>query len=66
MFLTLLMITMIFIAIASYFSMPLELTIPLILPFFITAVVMTSEIMPVFGAVLIYLAILFTRRFWLN
>lgn len=65
-FLTLLFITMLFIAIAGAFSLPLELTAPFILPFLLVSAVVTSEIIPVLGATLIYLAIVFTKRLFLN
>jgi len=64
-FLTLLFITMVFLGLAGAFKMPLELTIPFILPFFLVGYMVSGAFLPVLGVAIIYLSILLLKRMFL-
>ena len=65
-FLSLFFILAILIVICLGFRMPLELTIPLVLPFILGALTITGGLLPTLGVVILYLSILFTKRFFLG
>lgn len=65
-FTTLLVILMIIIAIAFLFRIPLEWTMPLVLPVLIAYMSYSSEFLTVGGVILIYLAVVFTKMFVIN
>ena len=50
-------------ALCFMFKLPIELTIPLVLPMIIYAMAYNSEIIPIGGVALIYMAILFAKWF---
>ena len=63
-FLTVLIIFMLLIALSLLFRLPFEMLIPIVLPLFIVSMAYSSEFLAIGGLLLIYLAIIFTRRFW--
>lgn len=65
-FLSLLYMMLFFIGVASMFRLPIEITVPIVIPFLIVGVIITSQLIPALGVGLIYLAIIFTKRLFLN
>ena len=65
-FLTIFMLVMAIIAMCSVFRLPLELTIPLVLPLLITISISTGEIVSILGVGLIYAAILIAKKWVAN
>lgn len=65
-FLTVLLIFLILIAISLMFKLPLEILIPIVLPLFIVCMAFSTEFLAIGGLLLIYLAVIFSKRFWLN
>jgi len=65
-FLTLLLMVFILIIVGMATGLPIELTIPIIFPILIASAVVTSEMFPPLAVGAIYLAILFTRNFFLT
>lgn len=65
-FLTVLLIFLILVAISLMFKLPLEILIPVVLPLFIVSMAFSTEFLAIGGLLLIYLAIIFSKRFWLN
>lgn len=61
-FLTLLSIFVFFIAIAVGFRLPIEITVPVVLPFVLVAMVTTSNFGAVIGATAIYLAFILAKN----
>lgn len=65
-FSTLLLLLVLLIAVALTFRIPLEWTMPLVLPVLIAYMSYSSEFLTVGGVVLIYLAVVFTKMFVIN
>lgn len=65
-FLSLFFILSILIVICLGFRMPLELTIPLVLPFVLVGLTIVGGLLPTLGIIILYMAILFTKRFFLG
>lgn len=65
-FLTVLLIFLLFVAVALMFKLPIEILIPLVLPLFIVSMAYSTEFLAIGGLLLIYLSIIFSKRFWLN
>lgn len=65
-FMTVLLIFLILIALALLFRLPIEILIPLVLPMFIVGMAFSTEFLAIGGLMLIYLAVIFAKRFWLN
>jgi len=65
-FITLLLIMLIFLTFAFLFKIPLEYTLPLILPLLMVYMAYTSQFLAIGGIILIYLAIVFTKMFFIN
>lgn len=64
-FLTMLLISMIMIAACIGFGMPIELSIPLVFPFFLAGVFLTGQFMPVFGAAILFMSVIIAKRFFM-
>ena len=65
-FLTVLLIFLILLALALMFKLPLEILIPIVLPLFIVCMAYSTEFLAIGGLLLIYLAVIISKRFWLN
>lgn len=65
-FLTVLIIFMLLVSVALMFRLPLEILIPIVLPLFIVCMAYSTEFLAIGGLLLIYLAVIFAKRFWLN
>lgn len=65
-FLTLLMIVIVLTLFASIFRIPLEISATVILPLLLAYMAYSSEFMVVGGVMLIYLAVIFAKMFFLN
>lgn len=65
-FLTLLLIVLTLVAICLMFRMPIELSIPIILPLLIAISITTSEIVTVLGVALLYAAIILAKKWIAN
>ena len=65
-FLTVLLIFLILVAVSLMFKLPLEILIPVVLPIFIVSMAFSTEFLAIGGLLLIYLAVIFSKRFWLN
>lgn len=63
---TLLILLAILLAIAFLFRIPLEWTMPLVLPALISYMAYSSQFLAVGGVILIYLAVVFTKMFIIN
>jgi len=63
---TLLIFLALFLAVAFLFRIPLEWTMPLILPLLIGYMAYSSQFLAVGGVILIYLAVVFTKMFVIN
>ena len=64
-FLSLLLLSAIFLAVCMGFGLPLEVAIPLVFPFFLAAIFISGQFLPVLGAAIILMGIVLTKRFWL-
>lgn len=65
-FLTVLLIFLLFVTLALMFKLPLEILIPIVLPLFIVSMAYSTEFLAIGGLMLIYLAVILSKRFWLN
>lgn len=65
-FLTVLLITMVLLALCLMFKIPFDITAPLLLPMYLVGMAYSTEYLAIGGLFLIYLAVLFSRQFWLN
>lgn len=65
-FLALLFLTFVFVAVCMAFRLPMELTVPIILPFLLISYLITANFLPILGVALIYLAVLFVKTLWLR
>ena len=65
-FLTLSMIVLLLVAICLMFRMPIELTIPIILPLLIVISIATSEMVTSLGVALLYGAIILAKKWIAN
>ena len=65
-FLTVLLIFLLLVALSLMFKLPLEILIPIVLPLFIVCMAYSTEYLAIGGLLLIYLAVIFSKRFWLN
>lgn len=65
-FITTLLIFFIIMGFFATFRLPIEVSAILVLPFAIMVMAFTSEFIAIGGAMLIYIAILFSKRFFLN
>ena len=65
-FLTVLLIFLVLVALALMFKLPLEILIPIVLPLFIVSMAYSTAFLAIGGLLLIYLAVVFSKRFWLN
>jgi len=63
---TLLIILALLLAVAFLFRIPLEWTMPLVLPALIGYMAYSSQFLAVGGVILIYLAVVFTKMFVIN
>jgi len=63
---TLLILLALLLAVAFLFRIPLEWTMPLVLPALIAYMAYSSQFLAVGGVVLIYLAVVFTKMFVIN
>lgn len=65
-FLTLLLIVLVLVGICQLFRLPIELSIPFILPLLIAISIATSEIVTVLGVALLYGAIIIAKKWIAN
>ena len=65
-FLTVLLIFLVLLALSLMFKLPVEILIPILLPLFIVCMAYSTEFLAIGGLLLIYLAVVFSKRFWLN
>jgi hypothetical protein len=65
-FLTLLLILVCFLTFCMVFRIPLEYTVPLVLPLLLVYMSFTSQFLAVGGVLLIYSAVVFVKMFFIN
>lgn len=65
-FLTVLLIFLALVVLALMFKLPLEILAPIVLPIFIVSMAYSTEFLAIGGLLLIYLAVVFSKQFWLN
>lgn len=65
-FLTVLIIFLVLVGLALLFRLPLDILIPIVLPIFIVGMAYSTEFLAIGGLLLIYLAVIFSKWFWLN
>lgn len=65
-FITILIITMLLLALSMMFRLPIEYTVPILLPIFLVSMAYSTEFLAIGGMMLIYLSVLFAKNFWLN
>lgn len=65
-YMTILLITIVLFAFALFTKLPIEITIPVLLPIFLVSMAYSSEFLAVGGMFLIYLAVVLSKQFWLN
>jgi len=65
-FLTMLFITIVLIAFFYLWRIPTDVVLILMVPFIIVIMAFTKEYVALGGLALIYMGIIFFRRFWLN
>ena len=64
--LTALLIVTLLMAVAIMFRLPVELSIPFVLPLLLVMMAYSTEALMVGGVMIIYLAIIFVKWMWLN
>ena len=65
-FLTVLIIMIVLIGLCLMFRIPTDIVAPIILPVFIVGMAYSTEFLAIGGLLLVYLAVLFSKWFWLN
>lgn len=65
-FLTVLLIFLALIVLSFMFKLPLDFLAPIVLPIFIVSMAYSTEFLAIGGLLLIYLAVVFSKMFWLN
>jgi len=65
-FITLLVVLALFLTMALMFKIPLEYTLPLVLPLLMVYMSYSGQFLAIGGIALIYMAIIFTKMFWIN
>ena len=65
-FLTVLLIMIVLITVSLLFRLPIEILIPILLPLFIVSMAFSTEYLAIGGLMLIFLAIIFSKRFFLD
>lgn len=64
--LTALLVITLLMAVAIMFRLPIELTIPFVMPLLLVLMAYSTEALIVGGVMLIYLSIIFAKWIWLN
>ena len=65
-FVTLLLVMAVFLTMALMFRLPFEYTIPLVLPLLMVYMAYSGQFLAIGGIMLIYIAIVFTKMFFIN
>lgn len=65
-FMTMLVIVILLIALALMFRLPLAYTVPVILPLLIVFMAFTGSFLAIGGVMLIYVAVIFAKMFFIN